>query len=108
MPNSFGAIIAGTGSCLPEKQLTNDDLAQIVDTNDEWIVQRTGIRCRRIAGPGESTATLATAAARKALDAGVASVHLVSGVRPDAILAEVFTNEGSGTMLVARLEEGGA
>jgi acetylglutamate kinase len=36
----------------------------------------------------------------------VASVHLVSGVRPDAILAEVFTNEGSGTMLVARLEEG--
>jgi len=69
MPNSFGAIIAGTGSCLPEKQLTNDDLAQIVDTNDEWIVQRTGIRCRRIAGPGESTATLATAAARKALEA---------------------------------------
>jgi acetylglutamate kinase len=46
-------------------------------------------------------------AARKALDAGVASVHLVSGVRPDAILAEVFTNEGSGTMLVARLNEGG-
>jgi acetylglutamate kinase len=45
-------------------------------------------------------------AARKALNAGVASVHLVSGVRPDAILAEVFTNEGSGTMLVARLEEG--
>jgi acetylglutamate kinase len=46
-------------------------------------------------------------AARKALNAGVASVHLVSGVRPDAILAEVFTNEGSGTMLVARLYEGG-
>jgi len=45
-------------------------------------------------------------AARKALAAGVAAVHLVSGVRPDAILAEVFTNEGSGTMLVARLEEG--
>ena len=43
------------------------------------------------------------AAARKALDAGVASVHLVSGVIPDAILTEVFTNEGSGTMLVARL-----
>jgi acetylglutamate kinase len=47
-------------------------------------------------------------AARKALDAGVASVHLVSGVRPDAILAEVFTNEGSGTMLVAKLNEEGA
>ena len=47
-------------------------------------------------------------AARKALNAGVASVHLVSGVRPDAILAEVFTNEGSGTMLVAKLPEEGA
>ena len=48
------------------------------------------------------------AAARKALEAGVASVHLVSGLRPDAILAEVFTNEGSGTMLVAKLPGGGA
>jgi len=48
------------------------------------------------------------AAARKALDAGVASVHLVSGVRPDAILAEVFTNEGSGTMLVAQLDKEGS
>jgi len=47
-------------------------------------------------------------AARRALDAGVASVHLVSGVRPDAILAEVFTNEGSGTMLVARMDGEGA
>ena len=47
-------------------------------------------------------------AARKALNAGVASVHLVSGVRPDAILAEVFTNEGSGTMLVAKLDGEGA
>ncbi|MDB5303251.1 MAG: fabH [Phycisphaerales bacterium] len=67
--SSFGAIIAGTGSHLPEKRLTNDDLSKMVDTNDEWIVQRTGIRERRIAGEGESTATLATAAARKALDA---------------------------------------
>src|SRR6266446_1396336 len=69
MSTEFGAIIAGTGSSLPEKRLTNDDLAKLVDTNDEWIVQRTGIRERRIAGEGESTATLATAAARKALAA---------------------------------------
>ena len=69
MPNQFGAIITGTGSALPEKRLTNEDLSRMVDTNDEWIVQRTGIRERRIAGEGESTATLATAAARKALDA---------------------------------------
>ena len=69
MSHAIGAIIAGTGSYVPEKRLTNDDLASMVDTNDEWIVQRTGIRERRIAGPGESTATLAAAAARKALAA---------------------------------------
>jgi 3-oxoacyl-[acyl-carrier-protein] synthase-3 len=67
--SQFGAIIAGTGSCLPEKRLTNEDLAKLVDTNDEWIVQRTGIKERRIASEGESTATLSTAAARKALAA---------------------------------------
>ncbi len=67
--STFGAIIAGTGSCLPEKRLTNADLSRMVDTNDEWIVQRTGIRERRIAGPGESTATLGTAAARRAIEA---------------------------------------
>ena len=67
--SNYGAIIAGTGSALPERRLTNDDLSKMVDTNDEWIVQRTGIRERRIAGPGESTATLATAAARRALEA---------------------------------------
>src|SRR5438874_9946675 len=65
----FGAIIAGTGSSLPEKRLTNDDLSKMVETNDEWIVQRTGIRERRIAGPGETTATLGTAAARRAIEA---------------------------------------
>jgi len=68
MPD-FGATIIGTGSALPEKRLTNDDLARMVDTNDEWIVQRTGIRERRIAGEGESTATLGTAAARRAIEA---------------------------------------
>src|SRR4051812_29901431 len=65
----FGAMIAGTGSALPEKRLTNDDLSRMVETNDEWIVQRTGIRERRIASPGESTATLGTAAARRAIEA---------------------------------------
>ena len=73
----FGAIIAGTGSYLPEKRLTNEDLSKLVETNDEWIVQRTGIRERRIAGPGESTATLATAAAKRALaDAGMQAREL--------------------------------
>jgi len=64
-----GAIIIGTGSALPEKRLTNDDLSKMVETNDQWIVQRTGIRERRIAVDGETTATLGTAAARKAIAA---------------------------------------
>jgi 3-oxoacyl-[acyl-carrier-protein] synthase-3 len=67
--SDFGATIIGTGSYLPQRRLTNDDLAKMVDTNDEWIVQRTGIRERRIAAPDESTATLGLAAARRALEA---------------------------------------
>jgi 3-oxoacyl-[acyl-carrier-protein] synthase-3 len=63
------ATIAGTGSALPPRRVTNDELAQTVDTSDEWIVERTGIRARHIAGEGETTATLATDAARKALEA---------------------------------------
>jgi 3-oxoacyl-[acyl-carrier-protein] synthase III len=70
----FGAIIAGTGSALPEKRLTNADLEKMVETNNDWIVQRTGMRERRMAGPDDTTATLATAAARRALDAaGIAA-----------------------------------
>jgi 3-oxoacyl-[acyl-carrier-protein] synthase-3 len=74
---SYSAIIAGTGSCVPEKRLTNDDLSKLVDTNDEWIVQRTGIRERRVASPQESTATLASHAATRALQAaGLEPKHL--------------------------------
>ncbi len=68
MPD-FGAIIAGTGSYLPQRRLTNDDLSKMVDTNDQWITQRTGIKERRIVADDESTATLATAAARNAIAA---------------------------------------
>jgi len=63
------AVIAGTGSALPLRRVTNDELAQTVDTSDEWIVERTGIRARHIAGEGETTATLATEAATNALQA---------------------------------------
>jgi 3-oxoacyl-[acyl-carrier-protein] synthase III len=66
---SWSAVIAGTGSCLPDRLLTNDDLAQMVDTNDEWITARTGIKQRHIAHNSETTAVLATQAARKALEA---------------------------------------
>jgi len=68
MPAQFSAIIAGTGSSVPERRLTNDDLSKMVETSDEWITQRTGIKERRIAGEGETTATLGTAAARRAIE----------------------------------------
>ncbi|MBC2859339.1 MULTISPECIES: beta-ketoacyl-ACP synthase III [unclassified Stappia] len=63
------SIVLGTGSYLPARRLTNDDLAKMVDTSDEWIVQRTGIHARHIAAEGEFTSDLAVAAARKALEA---------------------------------------
>ena len=64
--------ILGTGSHAPAKVVTNDDLSKLVDTSDEWIHTRTGIRERRLAGDGETTTALATAAARAALaDAGL-------------------------------------
>ena len=67
------SVILGTGSALPANCVSNDDLARRVDTSDEWIRERTGITQRYIAGEGETTGTLATAAARAALDdAGVA------------------------------------
>jgi len=63
------SVIRGTGSALPKRRVDNAELATMVDTTDEWIVARTGIRSRYIAGEGETTATLATAAARQALEA---------------------------------------
>src|SRR3546814_7623144 len=61
--------MAGTGSYLPEKVLTNDDLAKIVDTSDEWITSRTGIRQRHVAAEGETTGDLAYHAAVRAMEA---------------------------------------
>src|SRR5690606_8140697 len=63
------ARIAGTGSYLPSRVLTNDDLAKIVDTSDEWIAARTGIRQRHVAADGETTGDLAVHAALRALEA---------------------------------------
>jgi len=64
------SVVLGCGSYLPSRILTNNELARKVDTSDEWIVQRTGIRERRIAAQGERTSDLALAAARAALAAG--------------------------------------
>ena len=63
------SVLVGTGSALPKRAVSNAELAQTVDTSDEWIVERTGIRQRYIAGEGETTSTLATEAARNALAA---------------------------------------
>jgi 3-oxoacyl-[acyl-carrier-protein] synthase-3 len=63
------SVLIGTGSALPARCVTNAELAERVDTSDEWIVERTGIRQRYIAGEGETTSSLAIAAARNALDA---------------------------------------
>ncbi|NTZ42770.1 ketoacyl-ACP synthase III [Altererythrobacter sp. SALINAS58] len=74
------SVIRGSGSALPAKAVSNAELAESVDTSDEWIVERTGIRNRYIAGEGETTATLATGAARAALaSAGIdaAKVDLI-------------------------------
>ena len=66
------SVIAGVGSALPKRRVDNEELAKQVDTSDQWIVDRTGIRSRYIAGEGETTASLATDAARAALaDAGI-------------------------------------
>jgi 3-oxoacyl-[acyl-carrier-protein] synthase-3 len=68
------SIIAGCGAYLPERVVTNDDLARRMDTSDEWIVSRSGIRERRFAAEGEMTSDLAVAASERALEAaGVAS-----------------------------------
>ncbi len=71
------ARITGTGSAVPDKVLTNHDLEKLVDTNDEWITTRTGIKQRRIAAENEYTSTFATLAARRALEmAGVSPEEL--------------------------------
>jgi 3-oxoacyl-[acyl-carrier-protein] synthase-3 len=82
--------IAGTGSYLPERIMTNHDLEKSVDTSDEWITSRTGIRERRIAAEGEHTSHLAAKAGEKALEqAGIAAADveliIVATITPDTL-----------------------
>jgi len=71
------SVIAGVGAALPRRRDDNEELARTVDTSDQWIVERTGIRSRYVAGEGETTATLARDAALKALEqAGVAASEI--------------------------------
>lgn len=87
---NIGVRIAGTGSYLPEKIVTNEELAKTVDTTDEWITSRTGIKERRIAAKNQSTSDLATAAALPALEqaglnAGEIDLIIVATISPDTI-----------------------
>ncbi len=67
---TFRAVVAGTGAYLPEKILSNQELEKTLETSDAWIVERTGIRERRIAAKEECASTMATQAAKQALEAG--------------------------------------
>lgn len=67
---SLRAVIKSVGHAVPEKVLSNEDLVKLVDTTDEWIMQRTGIKERRICGPDETCSGLATIAAQEALERG--------------------------------------
>ncbi len=88
------AQITGWGKYIPAKVVTNHDLEQMVDTNDEWIVARTGIRERRMAGPDDTTSTMAVAAARQALataqlDPADLDLIIVATSSPDYFLPPV-------------------
>ena len=103
--NGLAVSITGLGSHVPERIVTNDELSTMMETSDEWIVERTGIRERRIAAPEEALSDLALPAARQALeDAGISGPDLdliiVATVTPDmafpataAILAELGAHE---------------
>jgi 3-oxoacyl-[acyl-carrier-protein] synthase-3 len=107
-PNgSFRSVIVGTGSSLPLRQVSNTELAVSIDTSDEWITQRTGIRARHIAAEDETTSVLAIRAARAALD--------MARIRPadvDAIVLATATPDltfpGCAVRVQAELGCGGA
>ena len=96
------SVVIGCGHSLPEQRMTNLELSQKVDTTDEWIVERTGIRERRIAVEGETTSVLATRAARAALDdagltADAIDLIIVATATPD------FTFPATATQVQAAL-----
>ncbi|MFZ4541098.1 MAG: beta-ketoacyl-ACP synthase III [Rickettsiales bacterium] len=90
----ISSVITATGSYLPEKILTNDDLSTMVDTNDAWIRERTGIVKRHIAAEGEFTSHLATNAARRALASAGYEANSIDGIivatsTPDSTMPSV-------------------
>ncbi|MCW6510731.1 beta-ketoacyl-ACP synthase III [Lichenifustis flavocetrariae] len=101
----FNSVVLGVAGHLPSKRVSNAELAERIDTSDEWIVQRTGITQRYIAGPDETTSTLATAAARKALlaaDRAPRDIDLVivATSTPDYTFPSVATQVQAGLGIV--------
>ncbi|HEX4979542.1 MAG TPA: beta-ketoacyl-ACP synthase III [Acidimicrobiales bacterium] len=101
--NHVPVAIAGFGTYAPERRMTNADLEQILDTNDQWITERTGIKERRIVADDESTSTMAIAAAAQAIkDAGLApddiDLLVMATTTPDQIVpaASAFVSDGLG------------
>ena len=100
---TYRAVIAGCGSFTPKKILTNEDLSKIVDTNDEWITTRTGIKTRHITEEHETTAYLATEAAKKALEdaklpAKDVEIIIVATITPEMVFPSTacFVQNGIG------------
>ncbi len=95
------SVVTGLGACLPKRIVSNDDLAKMLDTSDEWIIQRTGIRQRHIAGEHEPTSVLGLRAAEAALaDAGLTSAEIdliiVATATPDYTFPSVATQIQAG------------
>ena len=94
-----GMAVTGSGSASPKATLDNHGLSQIVDTSDEWIATRTGIRSRHLAGPQESLASLGAIAARNALsmaqvDATEIDLILLATSTSDDLFGECLSNSG--------------
>ena len=95
------SVFRGVGSYLPKRVLTNADLAKMVDTSDEWIVERTGIRARHIAADGELTSDLGIAAARQALiRAGIDPVDI------DLVICATATPDRTFPATAVRIQQG--
>src|SRR6185312_12020907 len=92
-------VIRGVGAYLPERVVTNAELARKVDTSDEWILERTGIRERRIAADGEKTSDLAIAAGERALKAAG-----ISGDQLDLIVVATATPDNTFPATAAKVQ----
>ena len=98
---SLRSVVLGCGAYLPKRVLSNEDLARMVETSDQWIVQRTGIRQRHVAAPGEFTSHLGIAAARAAIEDASIDPHSI-----DLILVATSTPDNTFPATAVSVQEG--